>query len=208
MGRKKYPDVFEDLPQEASPTNPASPANTPGFEEMEPPSQSDDKSDDEANVADINLTLKENVQLFGLIAKDQACIITNQKTLNDNMKKLAHNQVILEGQMKNFGLSDAKQTEVQGKFDEMGIRSANKFINAIHDKCDRYIKRIESSDQAFIIFFSLAAFFGLIVVTNALVWDSRMIWHITLIISGYAVVMVCAIVLVYKYLMKDNDRRY
>lgn len=135
------------------------------------------------------------------------------------MKKLAHNQVILEGQMKNFGLSKAKQTEAQGKFDEMSIHSANKFINAIQDKCDRYIKRIESSDQAFIIpplaawclfaiFFSLVAFFGLVVISNALVWKSRMIWQITAIISGFAVATVSVIVLAYKYLIKDNSRRY
>lgn len=35
-----------------------------------------------------------------------------------------------------------------------------------------------------------------------------MIWHITAIISGFAVFTVSVIVLVYKYLMKDNSRRY
>ncbi len=185
---------------------------------MEPPSQSDDKSDDEANVADINLTQKENVLLFGLIAKDQANIIKNQKILNDNMKKLAHNQVILEGQMKNFGLSDTKQTEVQGKFDEVAVRSANKFVNAIQDKCDRNIKRIEPSEQAFIIpqvaawcmfifFFTLSAFFGLIVVTNALVWESRMIWQITAITSSFTVITITAVLLVHNYFLKGNDHR-
>ena len=38
--------------------------------------------------------------------------------------------------------------------------------------------------------FSLAVFFGLIVVTNAQVWDSRIIWHITFIICGFVIVAV------------------
>lgn len=175
--------------------------------------------DDLANYADINLTLKENLPLYVGVAKNQRTIIDNQNAINNNMKTIVKNQAILQEQMQGFGLSDAKQTEAQGKFDDMAIRSANKFVYAIQDKCDLYIKRIESSDQVFIIppvaawclfiiFFSLVAFFGLIAVTNALVWDSRMIWHITLIVTGFAVVTVSAIVLVYKYLMKDNSRRY
>lgn len=136
------------------------------------------------------------------------------------MTTIASNQVILSKQMLNFGLSNAKQTEAQDKFDEMTIHSANKFINAIQDKCDRYTKRIESSDQAliispvaawclFAIFFSLVAFFGLVVISNALVRKSRMIWQMTSIISGFAVATVSVIVLAYKYLIKDsNSRRY
>ena len=153
------------------------------------------------------------------VAKNQVTIIEKQTTIENGMTTIACNQVILSKQMKNFGLSETKQTEVQGKFDEMAVHFANKFVNAIQDKCDRYIKRIESSDQAFIIppvaawclfviRFSLATFFCLVVVSNALVWDSRMIWQITAIVSGFAIVSVSAIVLVYKYLMKDNSRRY
>ena len=85
------------------------------------------------------------------VAKNQVTIIEKQTTIENGMTTIACNQVILSKQMKNFGLSETKQTEVQGKFDEMAVHFANKFVNAIQDKCDRYIKRIESSDQAFII---------------------------------------------------------
>lgn len=216
MGRKKYPDVFEDLPQEASPTNTESPEV-----HDEPQTNITDAAaqDDLANYADINLTLKENLPLFDKVAKNQDTIIERQTTIENGMKTIASNQVFLAKQMLNFDLSDAKQTEAQGKFDDMAIRSANKFVNAVQDRCDRYIKRIESSDQAFIIppvaawclfiiFFSLVAFFGLVVISNALVWKSRMIWQITAIISAFAVFTVSVIILVYKYLMKDNSRRY
>lgn len=90
-----------------------------------------------------------------------------------------------------------------------------RFQHAVQDKCNRYIKCIEFSDQAFIIppvtawclfaiIFSLSSFFGLIIVANTLVWNSRMIWHITFIISGFAIATISAIVLVYKYLMKGD----
>ena len=35
-----------------------------------------------------------------------------------------------------------------------------------------------------------------------------MIWQMTAIVSGFAVVSVSVIVLAYKYLIKDNSRRY
>lgn len=209
MGRKKYPDVFDDLPQEASNTQ-----NDSQDIHDEPQSDNVDveSQDEVANYADINLTLKENVSLFYGVAKNRI-VIDNQNVINRNLKTLVKNQVILQEQMEGFGLSEAKQTEVQDKFDEMAIRSANKFVNAIRDMCDQNIKRIESSDQVFIIppmaawclfiiFFSLVAFFGLIVVTNALIWDSHMIWQMISIISGFAIAAVSAIILAYKCLIK------
>lgn len=161
------------------------------------------------------IKIEGNTMLVNEIANNQHTIIENQKVIYNCMKSLTNNQDILEDRLNKFGLSDTTLTEIQSKFDEMVIHSATRFTNAIQDKCNRYIKCIEFSDQAFIIppvtawclfaiIFSLSSFFGLIIVANTLVWNSRMIWHITFIISGFAIVTVSAIVLVYKYLMKDD----
>ena len=214
MASKKYPDVFEDLPQETSSTNNDSPN---GFQELQSCKAEPDTTDDEVSCTDMNLTLKENLNLFIGIAQNQKSIIDNQCVINGNMKTTIHNQKILENEMLDFSLSDAKKTEIQGDFDDMAARSAGKVYNAIQEKCERYIKRIEFSKQVltippkiayflFTILFSLTAFFALIVVTNALIWESRMIWQITGIITGFAAMTIGAINLMYKYLLKDNDR--
>jgi hypothetical protein len=212
---KKYPDVFEDLPQETSDTKSK-------ISDVPIGTQSDDADkalqDNLGNYADINSTLKEKLPLFQEMAKNQTQIINNQDTIQNSMSSLSDNQVKLEKQMKNFGISEAKRIEIQGKFDEMGIRSAGKFVDAVQDKCDRYIKRIESSGKAFIIpqvagwcliiiFLSLVTFFFLIVVTNIIAWKSRMVWEITGIVSGFMVTVITLILLVYNYFLKDKDER-
>lgn len=159
-----------------------------------------------------NLTLKENLPLFDGMMRNQTQIIENQKVIHSSMKTLANNQILLEDRMQNFGLSEAKKNEIQDGLDNLTIRSATKLSNAMQDRVERFVKRIESSDQVFIIpqfifFFSLSAFFGLIVITNALVWDSRMIWQITTIISGFTVITITAVLLAYNYFLKDNDHR-
>lgn len=136
------------------------------------------------------------------------------------MQTLVDNQVILAEAMKNFGISASQHAEIQRQFDEMGIRSAGKFNNAIQEKCDRYVKRIESSGQAFIIpqvagwclliiLISLSALFGLIVVSNIIAWNSRIVWDITGIVIGFMVTVITLILLVNNYFLKDkDDRRY
>lgn len=71
---KKYPDVFEDLPQETSHTKRENPVAS---DKTRLDNADKALQDDLGNYADINSTLKEKLPLFQEMVKNQRAIINN-----------------------------------------------------------------------------------------------------------------------------------
>lgn len=151
-----------------------------------------------------NEHLEEEKRLLDINAKELA-------NLNDNVHELRINLVNLINFLREYKLSIAQGTQEQTE--KFGQTVLSKFLNQIQDKCIDTERKIRKANNyifiqhttfyiLIIILVALSSFFVSMIVANAEILHSRLIWKIVLWIILIAVAGITTMVLLSKVLNK------
>lgn len=129
-----------------------------------------------------NEYLEEEKRLLDLNIKELA-------SLNDNVHEMSINLVNLLEFLREYKLAIAQQTKEEAE--KFGQSILDKFLHQIQDKCNEIERNIRKGDSyiliphttfyiLIIILVALSSFFASIIVANAGILHSAMIWKVTI----------------------------
>lgn len=153
-----------------------------------------------------NEYLEEEKRLLDLNIKELA-------SLNDNVHEMSINLVNLFKFLQEYKLTIAQRTQEQAE--KFGQTVLDKFLHQVQDKCNETERKIRKADSyifiphtAFyilvIILVALSSFFASIMVANAEILHSALIWKIVLWTILIATAGITTMILLSKVLNKSK----
>ena len=153
-----------------------------------------------------NEYLEEEKRLLDINAKELA-------NLNDNVHYMITNLENLLEFLREYKLAIAQQTQEEAE--KFGQSILDKFIHQIQDKCNETERKIRKANGyifiphttfyiLIIILVSLSSFFASIIIANAEILHSAVIWKAVVCCTLMAVLGIGIVVAIQKFLDRDN----
>lgn len=153
-----------------------------------------------------NEYLEEEKRLLDVNAKELA-------NLNDNVHKMSINLVNLLKFLREYKLTIAQSTQEQAE--KFGQSVLDKFLHQIQIKCNETERKIHQADSyilipylvfyiLIIILVALSSFFASIIIANAEILHSALIWKVTLWIVLIAVAGITSMIFLSEVLNKSK----